>query len=300
MSYFWRLPPMRGAEVVKGWVRLEATPSNSEIVEEYAKTDAPSLEHAAIQIMKRLGKSGVKRISIPDGAEVEIQTLPDFRVVGRGKVDKEGHFSVSITGKDSLWRAYCKVSREELGRIVYYVGSSRTFRRRNVPYYEADITLSRSYASAEGRCVKKDGTPIAGVNVFVHPITHGETDEETQMCPMQLAVTDSDGKWHVDGLALPSIDILLPHICDTNIVHGNLEFMHSPLELGIYARQKPFGRYDAELIIPNITDENRQAAEKAITVSERKSGKRRSRPNPLTNFPVSTNNVIYVPNLVLP
>ena len=49
-----------------------------------------------------------------------------------------------------------------------------------------------------------------------------------------------------------------------------------------------------------ITDENHRAVEKTIAATERKSGKKMKRLNPMTNFPVSTNNVIHAPDLILP
>ena len=106
------------AEVVKGWVRLETTPSLAEIAKEYATTDARRPEHAALQIMKRQAEQGIPYSSIPVGVEVMIQTLPGFEVVGRGKVDREGNYSVWVPSTNLLWRAYCRLERNELGRRV--------------------------------------------------------------------------------------------------------------------------------------------------------------------------------------
>ena len=127
----------------------------------------------------------------------------------------------------------------------------------------------------------------------------GETEEEGRLYPTQLAVTDTLGRWRVDGLATPPISPLMSYICYTNIV-DNWQVSHYPLQLGIYARRKPFGSYDAERVIPNVTDENHRAVEKTIAATERKSGKKMKRLNPMTNFPVSTNNVIHAPDLILP
>ena len=287
-------------DVVKGWVRLEATPSIAEVAEEYATTDARILELAARQIMERQNAQGVKCMTIPVGATVEIQTLPDFKVVGRGKVNKDGNYRISVPSTELLWRAFCCVEREELGRKVRYAGVAHVRQESKYDsFYTGNITLMRSYASAMGRCVKKDGAPAQGVFVYVHPITSGETEEECRLCPTQLAVTDTLGRWRVDGLASPPIIPLMSYICYTNIV-DNWQVSHYPLQLGIYARRKPFGSYDAERVVPNITDENHRAVEKTIAATERKSGKKMKRLNPMTNFPVSTNNVIYVPDLVLP
>lgn len=287
-------------DVVKGWVRLEATPSISEIAEEYAATDARSPELAARQIMERQNAQGVKYMTIPVGATVEIQTLPDFKVVGRGKVNKDGNYRISVPSTELLWRAFCCVEREELGRKIRYAGFTHVRQESKYDsFYTGNITLMRSYASAMGRCVKKDGAPAQGVFVYVHPITSGETEEESRLCPTQLAVTDSLGRWRVDGLSTPPISPLISYICATNIV-DNWQVSHYPLQLGIYARRKPFGSYDAERVIPNVTDENRNAVKKAIAVTEYKSGEKMNRSNQMTSFPISTNNVIYVSDLILP
>lgn len=157
----------------------------------------------------------------------------------------------------------------------------------------------RSYASAEGRCVQKGGIPVQGAYVSVRPITSGETEEECRLFPMQLAVTDAAGRWRVDGLATPPIVPVTSYICYTNIV-SNWQVCHYPLQLGISVRRKPFGAYDVEKVLPNVTDENRRAVERAIAATERKLGKKVERLNRMTDFPASTNNVIYVPDIVLP
>lgn len=288
------------AEVVKGWVRLETTPSLAEIAKEYATTDARRPEHAALQIMKRQAEQGIPYSSIPVGVEVMIQTLPGFEVVGRGKVDREGNYSVWVPSTNLLWRAYCRLERNELGRRVRYVGSAHVEQRsQHDSFYTGNITLMRSYASAEGRCVQKDGIPAQGAYVSVRPITSGETEEECRLFPMQLAVTDAAGRWRVDGLATPPIVPVTSYICYTNIV-SNWQVCHYPLQLGISVRRKPFGAYDVEKVLPNVTDENRRAVERAIAATERKLGKEVERLNRMTDFPASTNTVIYVPDIVLP
>lgn len=293
-------------DVVKGWVRLETTPSLAEIAKEYATTDARRPEHAALQIMKRQAGQGIPYSCIPVGVEVVIQTLPGFEVVGRGKVDREGNYSIGVRSTNLLRRAYCRLERNELGRRVRYVGSAHVEQRSQHDfllygkhYYTGNIILMRSYASAEGRCVQKGGIPVQGAYVSVRPITSGETEEECRLFPMQLAVTDAAGRWRVDGLAAPPIVPLTSYICYTNIV-SNWQVCHYPLQLGISVRRKPFGAYDVEKVLPNVTDENRRAVERAIAATERKLGKKVERLNRMTDFPASTNTVIYVPDIVLP
>ena len=64
---------------VKGFVSLQAWPTSSEIVEEYANTDVKRIEHAATQIRIRQIKEGIQQFCIPEGAVVEIQSLPKFK-----------------------------------------------------------------------------------------------------------------------------------------------------------------------------------------------------------------------------
>ena len=51
--------------------------------------------------------------------------------------------------------------------------------------------------------------------------------------------------------------------------------------------------------IPNVTARDRAAAERIFAAYKRKTGKEWPCPAPMTDFPVSTNNVIYVPDIVL-
>ena len=286
--------------VIKGSVSLHAWPTGTEIVEEYAKSDVRNIERAAMQIRMRQNKQGIRIISIPVGATVEIQTLPDLKVVGRGKVNEVGKFTIEAPPKDSEWRAYCKIEREEFGKTVLYVGSSRTYKKRDVPYYEANIILKRTYALVEGRCLNKDGTPAKDIYVLIYPITQNETESENdRLWSTRVAVTDATGRWRADGIDSPAIDCLIPYICDTSLWR-NVDFLQCPMALGIEVwRAVPYRRV-AESGVANITDENHRAAEKAIAIYESRSGRKYNRLNPMKDFPVSTNNVIYVPDIVLP
>ena len=51
--------------------------------------------------------------------------------------------------------------------------------------------------------------------------------------------------------------------------------------------------------VPNVTARDRAAAERIFAAYKRKTGKDWPRPAPMTDFPVSTDNVIYVPDIVL-
>jgi hypothetical protein len=158
----------------------------------------------------------------------------------------------------------------------------------------------RTYTSVEGRCVNKDGVPVKDVKVLVHPITLRETESQNEILwSTQIAVTGADGKWRVDGLISPPIDYLSSYIRNAKLWHS-IEFLHCPMELKIEIwRALPYRR-EVQLTIPNITDGNRRAAEKAIEISEHRTGRKYDRSNQIMNFPVSTNNVIYVPDIVLP
>lgn len=287
-------------DIVMGRVSLLSWPTGMEIVEEFANSDARSLERAAMQIRIRQDKQGIHVTSIPVGAEVEIQTLPGLQVVGRGKVNKEGRFTVVTTSKDSLWRAYCRIVREEFGKSVQYVGVSRTYKKRDAQYYEANITLKRTYASVEGRCINKDGTPARDLQVLVRPITQGETENKNELHWASLVtVTDAAGIWRVDGIDSPMIDRLTPYICNTTLWR-NVNFLKCPMALGVEVwRPLPYRRV-AESEVANITDNNRRAAEKAIEIYEYRLGKKWDRPQPMVDFPASTNNVIYVPDIIIP
>ena len=52
--------------------------------------------------------------------------------------------------------------------------------------------------------------------------------------------------------------------------------------------------------VPNVTAAKRSAIEKIIKTWERKNAKKYPMPHPLEEFPVSTNDVIYIPDMILP
>ena len=289
-------------EVVKGVVRLRTRPSLTEVAEAYEKSSDISVRNVVYEMEKRQRDYGIGRIMTPRNAVVELQTLPDFKVDAKTAVDESGRYSFRVKEGSGYQRVYCKVELEEFEKKVSFIGSAKVWWNTKKQVYEQDIDLTRDSTSLLGRCVDKDGRPIADAFVQVKLVTAPPRREElynTDM-PWYIAITDSGGWWRVDGIRAPSYDRMIAYFCDTNRLHFCDDSM-PPFKIKIGARHRFLPSVDeASVTIQNVTADNRAAFQKIIAACERKTGKKVPMHSPLKDFPVSTNNVIYVPDMVLP
>jgi len=240
-----------------------------------------------------------KRHELPRNVEVELQTLPDFEVIGRAKVDANGRYRMEVKDDDRDWRVFCRCNIEDSGKKLEYQAAAHVAWNRREKAYVQNLELRRDYASVVGRCVDKDGMPIADAVVKVTVIKADSQTSEGEW-PGQMARTGKDGVWRADCIPAPSFNRLATYVCNTNSVYHNLHLRGMPYEIQIHAYPgygvfKPSGTAS----VANVSADGRKAVEQVIATVKRRTGKDTPRPAPLVDFPASTNNVIYVPDIVL-
>ncbi len=286
-------------ELVKGWVRLWTFPSLPDLADAYEKSEESSFTTVVCELIKRQNDCGIKRLMTPKNAVVEIQTLPDFKTIAKTIVDEKGGYSIRMNEGNVNRRVYCKVELDEFGKKACFIGSSRVWWNQRQKAYAQDIDLSRDNVSVAGRCVDKNGSAVGNAHVEVTLImtpTHGEDPSS----PLQLAKTDNEGRWRVDGVAAPSFERLIAYVADTNRLNCCDE-KTPPLKIKVEARRRYIPMVnEVTTTVPNVTAAKRSAIEKIIKTWERKNAKKYPMPHPLEEFPVSTNDVIYIPDMILP
>ena len=205
---------------------------------------------------------------------------------------------MEVKEDDRDWRVFCRCSIEDSGKVLEYQAAAHVAWSRREKAYVQNLELRRDYASAVGRCVDKDGMPIADAVVKV-TVIKADSGTSKGEWPGQVARTGKDGVWRADCIPAPSFNRLATYVCNTNsIYYSALRAM--PYGIQIYAHPshgvfEPSGTAS----VANVSADGRMAVEHAIAAVKRRTGKDTPRPAPLADFPASTNNVIYVPDIVL-
>ncbi len=166
------IPPV-SAVVVKGTVSLADCPTAQECASLFERPEA-SNPLWAITKMARL--CGERRHDLPRNVEVELQTLPDFKVICRAKADANGRYRMEVKNDDRDWRVFCRCIIEDSGKTLEYQATEHVAWNRRENAYVQNLELRRDYVSVVGRCVDKAGSPIADAVVKVTVI---EADDET-------------------------------------------------------------------------------------------------------------------------
>lgn len=284
------------AVVVKGTVSLIDYPTAQECASLFDQPEAVNPLWAVARITHLYV---YKRHELPRNVEVELQTLPDFKVICRAKVDAKGRYRMETREDDRDWRVFCRCSIEDSGKKLEYQATEHVAWNRRENAYVQNLELRRDYASVVGRCVDKDGAPIADAVVKVTVIKVDGDLSEVEW-PGQVARTGKDGVWRADCIPAPYFNRLATYVCNTNSVYHNLHLRGMPYEIQIHA-YPGYGVFEpsGSASVANVSADGRRAVELAIAAVKRRTGRDSPRPAPLTNFPASTNNVIYVPDIVL-
>ena len=283
------------AEVVKGRICIDSFPGTEECVEIYERSKTNSL----IDVLIAIDKTRVdQKRKIYSSAVVELQTLPDFQVVGRTKVSADGEYVINAKEDNRDWRVCCRCEIEDDGEMYVFSGASHVVWNKKERAYVQKLWLLRETTSLVGRCLDKNGNSVVGAVVKVDMITSEPTDTDEGQWPQQIARTDKDGCWRVDGLPTPTLNHQIAYLCNTNIIY-RYDSARPPYRISIQVHpmyiSEPIGRAS----VANVTANSRKAAERFMLAYRRKTGVDIPKIAPLADLPISTNNVIYVPDMIL-
>jgi len=283
------------AERVKCGVGFVLSPTIEDVAAAYDKSDCQNLLQVSDDLRKAFGVLE-KKFTLEKNAVVELQALPGFRTLRTSAVSADGNYSVDITDEDPDCRLFCACKIGD--RPLYGVASvDYTVTGKRFCQY---MQLRSDYNSVVGRCLHTDGVPFSNAVVTVRHIRTPTEQDEHWLDRIRYARTDANGYWRVDGIETPSVERLISRISNTNIVvRYDSRMPPYGIQVGAIVWSDKGIEAAGGVTIPNVTARDRAAAERIFAAYKRKTGKDWPRPAPMTDFPVSTNNVIYAPDIVL-
>lgn len=279
-------------DVVKGKVGFSLYPTIEEIAEVYENSGADDWRCVTEDLVRSRNLERNK-YSVANLAEVELQSLPGFKVIRKVKVNDKGEYVTKISDADPDCRVFsrCKIGKKTLTGTAYIEWDKFGCA------YSQSVMLSGDYTTVVGRCVDTNGFPVVDARVDVDVVTT-PTEVDGKRHKTQVGRTDKEGRWIVEGIDKPSFGFMLMRLANTNVVNRE-DSRVPPYGIKISACRIPGFKVCGFTSIPNVTARDRAAAERIFAAYKRKTGKDWPRPAPMTDFPVSTNNVIYVPDIVL-
>ncbi len=289
-----------GADVVKGHVGLSMYPSVEDVARAYEESDSANFEEVAMKLVESRNAAREK-IDLANSAVVELQTLPGFTTLRKVTVDDNSRYETEIKDEEPGCRVFCRYEAD--GKA--YTGSSHLeWCGRPIDAYDQSFQLRGEWTSVAGRCLHADGSPAVNAEVTVGLIRTPVEVEESGMNRTQTARTDTNGCWRVDCVEKPTFMMMITRICYTNVVNRS-DSRVPPYGISVGAIPH-FRHCDLSSLygfsvgtnVPNVTASDRAAVEKILAIYKKRNGKEIPRRAPMTDFPVSTNNVIYIPDLV--
>lgn len=287
------------SDPLKGRVILEVGLLQKEVVEEYARSDAKYINLVRKTMYDDLLKSGLQPRQYIAHAHVEIQSLIDMKTVAKGTTDANGQFSFEMHNAPSNLRVYSVAEMLIGDKHLRFEGVCPVVRWKDK---ELNVYLRRETISLVGRCLNKNKMPEQGVYVRVNQYPAAESSDMRLIYPQMLGISDTNGYWRVDGLSSPMLEEVAVNLCDTNSIRFMSDMLRgTALVANIECRRHAFGgspliAFDQSL----ITEDLREAAIKYHSLAEKKTGKTWKQKAPMTITPISTNNTIYIKDIILP
>lgn len=283
-------------DVAKGVIGLWLSPSLQELAQAYEKSDTVDFETVAAYLTEVQGKKNRQRPQA-EKAVVEIQALPTFDILRKTTIDKQCKYVLKINDSDPVCRIFCHF---DVDGVELTASSALEWNKFEKAFCQ-NMVLRKNYVSLEGRCLDANGVPAGDALINVNLIRTPVEQDESWMRKRYATITDNNGKWRIDGIERPSCFQLFRFLCNTNIMH-RYDSTAPAYGIKIAACQNPVcGSKCASgcVYVSNVTKSDREGLESLLSTYKRKTGKCWVRPAPMTDFPVSTNNVIYVPDIVL-
>jgi len=283
---------LHGEMTVGGTLVISEEIGAMEFAHEYESNGMSSPYELGWFLSNKLKNSGCAPRRLAANATIEVQALPGMRKIAVGKTDAFGRFSIPVPSDTSYCRVASSVVLRRDGKDLNFEG----FRSLDTPENGIEVVLRRESISLCGRCLSSDGNPVPDVVVSIDQFPRSDS----LTIPTEYGVTDTAGCWRVDGLYAPGILSAASYINNTNIFLTSSKSMDSPLEAQITYTKSNSKDCLAKVLMPMITDGLRHAAEMFMHTYSQRNSMELKRQNPLVDFPTSTNNVIYVQDIMLP
>lgn len=214
-------------------------------------------------------------------AEVVMQNVRTGEIIAKNVANKDGHFSLQGNPKP-LYTIVAKTTAKG-DEAVKFVGEYSFW-----GYRGGDVVVNmvpKEHAiSFIGRVVSPEGNPMSECIVSVDPGGYGLP--EYGKWPVYIAFTDSAGRWKVDRIRPPAKWAVKKFLENPKMI-GQPPLVDESLVAGILVKGGMDYKRFASLSIPLITENMRH---KLGDIAN----------HTTVQLPVSTNNVIYIGDIVLP
>lgn len=286
------------SETIKGRVRLVNSPSLHELAQCYEKSMSNDPYYVAY--VEIAGRYSSTKVDIPPTATAELRTMQGDKLLAKSAISGDGSFCLQSNQRCGDCRVTCRC---EVGGQVYF-GATLLERDESGELFDTFVVLRRidsGCVSVAGRCVDTHGVPLTNVVVSARlKSAFLEIENEKEYYKPQFAMSDGDGRWRIDGVEKLSFTDLFAYVCNTNIFTACGDgATHPPYGIIIEASptgsSKPFGC----ITVPNVTADDYSEVRKILDIYKQKTGKGWKALAPMKECPDSTNNVIYVSDIVL-
>ncbi len=282
---------LRAEQIVSGSVVISDVIGAIEFSQEYELSGAESPQALVWSLAEKRKNGGRKMRSLAANAKVEVQRLSDMKTIATGKTDGCGKFSVRVPDGTSYCRVISSIVLNIDGKDDIFKGAHSMEK----PKIGIEVELCRESVSLCGRCLDKSGHAVTGIIISAKQFIHSEG---LQHIPAEYGVSDANGVWMIDGLRAPGIFNAAEYIGNTSIAGNSARAENAPLESRLSYMSPDSSKCFVEKTIPMIPDGLRRAAEKFRQTYDKRNRRHSEMKRPL-EFPVSTNDVIYVPDVVL-
>ncbi len=285
-------------ETISGRVSMVDLCTAKEVVDAYEQSSDASVR----LVMLKLDQNRRKRIKLYQfvaNIEVRMRKLPSLEIIGKTMTDKNGFYSFSMDKFPLICRAEASLCLVNSCMTNQYEGMTSFGGGLDCDKY-IDIELRKETISLTGHCYYSNGVPAVGELIKVDQFLYADSPDVWRHHPPIWGVVDSMGKWRVDGLVSAQLKDVVEYICDTGMATRIGGISGNALTTCIEVRHKTFTKPQAKIIQPMVTDYMHSAATKLMSAVEKKLGRSYAKNAPMVNFPASTNNVIYVPDIIMP
>lgn len=216
-----------------------------------------------------------------DKAEVMLKNVKTGEVISKTLSDRENHFTFSNDARS----LYTIIARTEVknSRSSKFVGECSLWGNS-----DGNITINmipiENVISIEGRIVSPKGIPMPECLVSVDPGGYGLP--EYGKWPVFICFTDSMGRWKVDRIRPPAKWAVKAYLERPELI-AQPPLVDQSLTTGILVKGGVDYKRYACLSVPLITENMRKKLGDVVK-------------NTTLSLPVSTNNDIYVGDIVLP
>lgn len=279
---------------VSGEVCIVTDVQPLELALEYEQGDELAWQMTVKKMQSRFRDKGLLPRHAGSNVVVSLMKADCSGAVASARSDAGGRFSLDVPNGPTDLFVTASVKKTLGSRTFLYEGIASADDRTGF----CRLELRNGSVALAGRCFDRKGCPAARKVIEIRQYPGSENPYLRRMS-VRFAETDANGRWRCERLVAPPILRAIGLMANTNEL-DRCQAAGLPMSVLVDVCEdflsEPLARVEQLL----ITDEMRQAKERIFVAYKSKTGKDLRQEAPMVEFPVSTNNVIYVPDIIIP